>query len=162
MSEEIRVKGTWWSPEQPGQRLPGELTYSSTGGAELDLFGHFFETSDDSALRRPFTVFGTTVRGRPVTLFDCRTRNLTTHLPGGRSAQIRSNFGVVGGHFATRQEMRFCRVTARFTDLAEWAARTGIRVQRDLQGIAHHQPRRFLGINQQQTAQFPSAHFHHP
>ena len=69
------------------------------------MFGHFFETSDDSALRRPFTVFGTTVRGRPVTLFDCHTRNLTTHLPGGKSAQITSYFGVVGGHFATRSEM---------------------------------------------------------
>src|ERR1043166_4875859 len=132
MSKEIRVKGTWWSPDQLGQELPGELTYGPIGGAKLDLFGHFFETSDDSALRRPFTVCGTTVRGRPVTLFDCRTLNLTTHLPGGTSAQIASLFGVVGGHFATRQEMKFCRVTARFTDLTEWTGESGIAIQHDL------------------------------
>src|ERR1041385_746225 len=131
MSEEIRIKGTWWSPDRPGQELQGELTYGPTGGAELDLIGHFFETSDNSALPRPFTVFGTTLRGRPVTLFDCRTRNLTTHLPGGTSAHIASLFGVVGGHFVTPQEMRFCRVTARFTDLAEWTGMTGIAIQHD-------------------------------
>ncbi len=31
-----------------------------------------------------------------------------------------------------------------------------------VQGIAHHQPRRFLGEHEQQAAQFPPAHLHHP
>jgi len=131
MTAETRIKGTWWSPESPDKKLPGELTYSSTGGAQLDLYDYFFDTPDDSALRRQFTDWRITANGKPATLFKCHTRNLSMHLPGAKSARISTCFGVLGGHFSAPSEMKFCEMICELTNLADWAARSGIRVQLD-------------------------------
>lgn len=125
MSETTTIKGTWWLPENPDRKLIGEISYSPVDGAELDLFEHFF----DQLSTDRFTVWGITVKGKPVSLFDCHTMNITMHMPGARLGKVSSNFGVVGGHYAFAEEMQFVEVTADLSHLFEWARTTGINVE---------------------------------
>ncbi|HNX52231.1 MAG TPA: hypothetical protein PKI68_00645 [Pontiellaceae bacterium] len=124
MTEEITIKGTWWLPDNPGNRLSGEITYSPIGGARLSLYGSFSQHSD----HEKFTVWGTTVKGTPVSLFDCYTKNVIMHIPGARVAEISSYFGVIGGHFKTPDDLKFFEITAELSHLHEWAWTTGIKV----------------------------------
>lgn len=126
MSEEITIKGLWWLPGSPDKQLPGDITYSSTHGARLILFDHLFQ---DSTLDR-FTVWGITVSGKPISLFNCYTKSLTMHLPGARVAEISSYFGVIGGHFDSPNEMKFIKVTADLSYLHDWACTSGINARR--------------------------------
>src|ERR1043165_3408830 len=125
MNEPITIKGLWWLPAKPEKQLSGEITYGPVNGASLSLLDYFFH----DATRDPFTVWGMTVRGKPITLFDCHAKNLTMHLPGARVAEVSSYFGIVGGHFESPDQMRFAKVTAKLSHLHEWAWTTGIAVE---------------------------------
>lgn len=122
MNEDVTIKGLWWLPSKPEKELSGEITYGLTTGARLSLLDHFF----DVAKRDRFTVWGMTAKGKPITLFDCYTRNLTVHIFGARVAEVSSYFWVVGGHFNTPEEMKFAKVTAELSHLHEWAWTTGL------------------------------------
>ena len=124
MKEDTTIKGLWWLPDKPEKQLAGEITYGPVRGARLSLLDHFF---GQATLDR-FTVWGMTVRGKPVSLFDCHTKNLTMHHPGARVAEISSYFGIVGGHFKSPDQMKFAKVTANLSHLHEWAWTSGIHV----------------------------------
>ena len=121
---DTKIKGLWWLPGNPEKQLSGEITYGPTSGVQLSLLDHFFK---DSTLDS-FTVWGMTVRGKPVTLFNCHTKNLTMHLPGARVAEISSYFGIVGGHFKSPIEVKFLKVFAELSYLHEWTWTSGIKV----------------------------------
>ena len=122
MNEDVTIKGLWWLPNQPEKQLAGEITYGPASGARLSLLDHFFQDANLEG----FTVWGMTAKGKPVTLFDCYTKNLTMHLPGARVAEVSSYFGVVGGHFSAPAEMKFAKVTADLSHLHEWADRKSV------------------------------------
>ncbi len=121
---DAKVKGLWWLPEHPEKQLSGEIVCGPAAGAQLSLLGHFFK----DATLDTFTVWGMTVRGKPVTLFNCHTKNLTMHLPGARVAEISSYFGVMGGHFKSPDEMKFAKVFANLSHLHEWTWTSAISV----------------------------------
>jgi hypothetical protein len=121
---DTKTKGLWWLPDNPEKQLSGDISYGPTSGAQLSLLDHFFK----DATLDPFTVWGMTVRGKPVTLFECHTKNLTLHLPGARVAEISSYFGVVGGHFTSPDEMKFMKVFADLSHLHEWTWTSAISV----------------------------------
>ena len=125
MNETTTIKGLWWLPANPEKQLSGEITYGSVSGASLSLLDYFFQDATGDL----FTVWGMTVSGKPITLFDCHAENLTMHLPGARVAEVSSYFGVVGGHFESREQMKFAKVTAKLSHLHEWAWTTGIAVE---------------------------------
>jgi hypothetical protein len=127
MSETTIVKGVWWLPDRPEKRLSGEVTYSSTGGAEIDLYDYFFEELSTD----PLTVWGVTVDGKMVTLFDGYSRNMTMQSSGAKVSNVASNFSVVGGHFASKYELRFYEVSASLSHLQRWVWSTGIQVTPD-------------------------------
>lgn len=118
------VKGLWWLPDVPDRQLPGELCYGPTAGAGLNLFEYFF----NGPVRDRFTVWGSTVNGAAVTLFNCNTTNMTMHLPGGRAAEIDSYFAVIGGHFRSPEEMSFAKLKVDLTNLIDWAWTTGLEI----------------------------------
>ena len=124
MNEDITIKGLWWLPDKPEKQLVGEITYGPTSGAQLNLLDYFFK----EARGDQFTVWGMTVSGRPVSLFNCHAKNLTMHLPGARVAEISSYLGIVEGHFKAPDQMKFAKVTAELSHLQEWAWTSGINV----------------------------------
>lgn len=121
---ETTLKGQWWLPDQPDGALPGEITYGPMSGASLNVHGFFFKDTDNEARHRPFLLWGETIKGRAITLFDCHA-NVEWNMPGGRAATITTYFGVLGGHFRSADELKFKTMEARFTNLYDWAQITG-------------------------------------
>lgn len=137
MGDTCTTKGYWWLPAAPENRLAGEITYGPATGACLNVQGHFFSGEAIHEHKRGFTVLGTTTNGKLVSLFDCRTLNVRRHIPGSTLAIVSSYFGVLGGHFARPEDMRFASVTASFTHLREWTWATGIRNEPSPSGHGH-------------------------
>ena len=131
MSDLIKAKGVWWLPEKPGKRLSGEITYSPTGGAEIDLYDYFFEELSTE----PLTVWGITADGKRVTLFDGYTRNMTMHSSGAKVSKISSNYAVTGGHFKLKNDLEFYEVSATLSHLQRWVWSTGIHITPDSLGM---------------------------
>jgi hypothetical protein len=132
------TKSIWWLPGQPETRLQGETTYGPTSGAELDLFGHLYESFDDQKLVERFTLHGLDFKARPISLFGCMIKGGEMNLPGGRSCKIASVSGIVGGHYGSLSEVLFKEVRVQFKGLVEWTCTTGIKLkaQASQQGIA--------------------------
>jgi len=130
MNNEVTVKGVWWLPEKPERRLAGEITYGSNSGARLSLYDHFFE----NPMAGGFAVWGMTVKGEDVSLFNCHATSISAHFIGGRVAEIVAYSGVIGGHFQSADQMKFIKVTAELSHLHEWAWRSGLQLTRKKSG----------------------------
>ena len=73
MNEDITIKGLWWLAETPEKKIAGEITYGPATGSRLSVFDYFFQ----GPRFEPFTVWGITAKGKPLSLFNCRTTNFT-------------------------------------------------------------------------------------
>jgi hypothetical protein len=131
VSETTTIKGTWWLPENPDRKLVGEITYSSTGGAAIDLYDYFLEEWSTA----PLTVWGITADGKAVTVFDGYTRNMTEHSSGAKVSKIASNSAVIGGHFESKGHLKFYEVSASLSHLQRWVWSTGIHITPDNSGM---------------------------
>lgn len=82
-----RWPGWWFTPALPDRRVPGILTWSEGGGAELELIGGLSPSqsswnritvqSDDAAepgVISPATIWGETADGKPVSLWEISLR----------------------------------------------------------------------------------------
>jgi hypothetical protein len=140
MAEE-KVKGTWWTADDPARLVQGEITYSSTAGATVDLFGALFDDSDLSRLRRRFTLQGLTIREQQVSLFEAAVKGSHMHVPGGRSSVISSVFGVVGGHYLQPSDLTLSEIRVSLTGLRDWTWISGIetKYEEESRGVIYTQ-----------------------
>lgn len=88
MCDSHRIKGWWFLPTAPDERVPGVLTWSQEEGAELELIGGLSHgpgyqmvsegvwQSDLSALEmKPSTIYGETEAGKLVALWGAERGN---------------------------------------------------------------------------------------
>jgi hypothetical protein len=129
--EKTTIKGVWWLAEQPAKRLQGQVTYGTTSGAEVDLFGLFYDAFDDKKLLERVTLQGLTLKTKPVSLFNAVYVGGEMNLPGGASSRFRSCSGVVGGHFKSLKEIFFKKVLINFKGLVDWTCTTGTQIKAD-------------------------------
>ena len=85
--EPIQTKGYFWLPENPEEKLPGELRISEIGRVELELMGIFTnsESTGSGPIESLFNrldsvdrICGQIYEGYFVTLLDCLLTNTTT------------------------------------------------------------------------------------
>ena len=124
---EQRIKGNWWRIDAPDQKLPGEITYSATVGATVDLFGHIYEGFGQPGRTERFTLHGLTLNNKPITLFECVVAKSTRHMPGGASCFVESSFGIVGMHVAEAADIQFKTASIAFNGLRDWTWMSGIQ-----------------------------------
>jgi hypothetical protein len=124
-----KIKGAWWLPEKPDLKLNGELTYGPTVGAELEVYGDFFNAVDLTPPHRKITIWGETIAAKPVTMFKSLATGGNIHVPGGRTTRFISYDAVLGGHFLKPDDMVFTRAEAKLSGLQDWTYMTGISVQ---------------------------------
>lgn len=129
LPEKTTIKAICWRADAPDKKLQGELEYGPTSGAELDLFGHLYDSFDDKKFLERFTLHGLNFKNKPFSLFNSVICGGEIHLPGGRSCKISSVFGVAGGHYRAPEEILFKRVEVHFTGLVEWTCITGIGIK---------------------------------
>src|SRR5690242_14017327 len=101
IEQEETVKGYWWLPNAPEVHYPGEVTYSPTTGAKLELYEALIEPmGPDRERSKRFTIYGKTRSGTDVSLFACHITNLTNSSSGFGSTSLFAECAVFGEHFS--------------------------------------------------------------
>jgi hypothetical protein len=118
--------GSFWLPEEPGDVLTGNLSFSHEKGISLQLVGDFANNLFDDAERRS-RIIGVTAKKR-VTLDGCSPGNHSTTSLGLRTQEYRIDRMWLGHHFAASDETRFTAAIVTFDDLPVWVGRSIVQV----------------------------------
>jgi hypothetical protein len=131
MCDHQRIKGWWFLPGAPHERLPGVLTWTQENGANLELFGGLssppkyeqvgdkvWQTDEVVAEMPPSTIYGETDAGAPLTLWDAERGNYQANL----WHQVREEFWhapfvCVGAHVPSAHAPALRAATVAFDDL---------------------------------------------
>ena len=130
-NDKTTVKGVWWLETQPAKKLLGEVVFGSTSGADVDVYGHFHDTFDDTHLLQRFTLHGETIKTKPIYSFETFFTGGEMNLPGGMSCRLHSCLGVVGGHYSSLKQIAFKNVHVRIQGLVDWTWITGLQIKFD-------------------------------
>ena len=126
--EKITIKGSWWRPDEPETKLPGEITYSPVDGATVSVYGAFAGGN----MNTRFTLWGISAKGESLTLFHCHVSNLQHYASGNVISEIFSRFGVIGGHFSSEIDIKMTSMSYDLSNLNHWLARSQIRARVEL------------------------------
>jgi hypothetical protein len=141
----FEVQGEWWLPGRADRKVPGILTFSPEGGAELSLFGSLRSileegerSEEDGAVRVAITQAalersGSYPRlhgdagGTVYTLQDClRVRSLNRTFSGQGSETIRVTRILRGALFEEDEALEATGMSFGLTHLVDWIGETGI------------------------------------
>jgi hypothetical protein len=122
-SERQRIKGWFYLPESPADRIPGILTWQPDAGASLELIGGLspgpdFQETSTGGLRateivgdvRPGTIYGDSDSGKAVTIWDAQRGKYTAGFTGNVHEEFwHSSWMCVGAHIPSPQDPAFTR-----------------------------------------------------
>ncbi|PFU24398.1 hypothetical protein COK80_22870 [Bacillus anthracis] len=118
--DEFEVDGKWFRPNDSERSFHGKLLFSHTDTI-LHLFGSLTQTEQDPLglhqLDDLNIIFGYTLEGELVTLFNVYQTSNQVRFGGHPSQSYKFDFFVVGGHFSSLEELNFDEVSFRSTYL---------------------------------------------
>lgn len=108
------IRGYWWIPDSPHDRIAGTLSFPADEGASIELFSCFGDEIHPSQERVPI-IYGIALgSGAPITLEDCRFRNQS-------GTTTYSCFRVFkGAHIEHPSENIFFAIDVSLTHLCTW------------------------------------------
>lgn len=125
LSDDLREEGLWWIAGSEEHKVGGTLTFDQTDGAELKLLGTlrsipasfgFSSDTDDAPI-----IYGTTKRGKSITLMGTINRQRQFNMPGIANEVWFANLLVVGIHLISdSEESIFSKSYFRFTGIEKW------------------------------------------
>lgn len=130
LSEKLSIKGIWFVPSTPENRLAGELCYDPEAGSKLTLYGSFSDnliTIDDSQK----VIIGLVEGSRYVTLFDTfqiRRESVTFRRDTELSTPICTycvNFFALDCYVDSWDSLLVSSVKIHYRNLEEWVGVTG-------------------------------------
>jgi len=119
------LRGFWWLPERPDDKVAGILTFPAEESIRLELIGALKDLPDLVNSQSPEVVLGI-ADGKLVTLVDCIESRISLSLPGCMSQSFVAAMALVGAHFDSTEKMMFNRVDVQYPLLADWAGVSGI------------------------------------
>jgi hypothetical protein len=134
ISEKIHKSGYFWLPSKPKEKLPGTLSISESGEAELEILGVFGDPvvalSDESEVER---INGLIEGGRFITLDKCFYKRKSISFGGISKSTFYVHFVFIGVLYQDRDELLYSSFTFSVEGLDEWLSITGINVEHDLE-----------------------------
>jgi hypothetical protein len=130
MIDELELKGQWWLPEKPGDKVTGTLRFNQEEGLILELIGTLDELKSGPVSARwdADIILGWPTKGNPVTLYRCSQKAKTFNAPGMITQIIRADFMFWGSHFNGPDKLKFRSATVRFSHFDEWLGISGFEV----------------------------------
>ena len=120
-----RLKGTWWLPTHPHDRLSGLLTLDDDEFPGLSLVGSFHGLKGDLQAA-PDAILGFAESAGHVTLLNCRQTQWT--FAGLNSSAFNAGMAILGQHFRSLDDVLLDEMYVHFNGLTRWSCQTGLRV----------------------------------
>jgi hypothetical protein len=139
-----RISGTFWFPEEPGQKFSGELileldhayTIECNLSRDRQLRATF---SPNRILNKYFTLFGEDRQSRPLSLLKCGCSQLPTFNTAHEITQNQISFFVnvvlAGTHVTELDEGRFQSFSVFFREFNQWAGQANLAMGIDLEEL---------------------------
>lgn len=137
MIDEFELKGSWWLPEKPEEKISGFIRFVPSQGAILDLIGTFKEIQErDNRIKETLKselILGISLDGKKITLHKCFETNTTINT-SYNSNQIESkNFKTsflaerifLGAHFERKEDIKFKELSVQYSYLDQWVNVSG-------------------------------------
>lgn len=136
--EKFDIKGYWWVPKRPAQKLAGDLSYSPDEGAYLSLLGVLGKPFTNNP-EKPEIILGTSQEGKSFTLFNLIPTNINWAITGLGGSKYFAHFVFEGAHFKSKNAIKFHKLQGRYTDLDAWANMFGFKID---DGFSHRRSSR--------------------
>jgi hypothetical protein len=121
-NEPVAIRGQFWRPEAEEPKLFGQLTYSQSVGAALELYGTFGEPWSTD----PRNIWGTTIMGTPVTLFDVYLDNQSSGATTDDATSYYTSYtAAIGRHYLSTAEIKARQARIGIEQLNHWARLPG-------------------------------------
>ena len=138
ISKPIDTRGFFWLPDDPNNKLPGNLSVSESGAIRVEMMGLFNESLHNAKsmlngfAREYDRVICEVESGGKVTLENCLYQASRVSLSGGLSSStLLAELAFVGAHFYSKEDMRFSEFTFSVDGLEEWLLVSGISMDPD-------------------------------
>jgi hypothetical protein len=130
MFDNFEIKGEWWLPSQPENKVIGILSFNHEMNIKLQLIGSFRDVT--SMLKtpsfQPEIIIGISESGDKCTLVYNMETNKEIHFGGIPNSLFVSRFLLIGKHFTSYAEIRFASLQAHFTNLEEWLCKKPFQI----------------------------------
>ena len=140
VSEPIEARGYFWLPNDPDNKLPGNLSISEKGEVRVEMIGLFSEllaAFNDrlSGFVSEFDrVLGQVEDGGKVTLERCFYQPRRLSLSGGLSgSELIAEMAFIGAHFDNQEDMMVSEFRFSIEGLQDWLLISGIEMEQDLE-----------------------------
>lgn len=120
--DDFELKGIWWLPDQPDQRISGILSFRNENKILLELLGSLYEKKalGGNDIFQPEVILGVSDSGHICTLFKNYETSSNLSFPGVNKSIIMSKFLFIGKHFQAERELQFPSFQVNFTNLENW------------------------------------------
>ncbi len=129
MLESLDELGTFWIPGREDDKLSGRLIFNPKESEISLLLVGSFSDADSMGMRDVERIFGW-VGKKKVTVDRCFTSSSKVSSPGVNSTSIIGNRIFLGAHIEV-DDSSFKAVTLSFSDLGNWASKSGIVYKMD-------------------------------
>jgi hypothetical protein len=127
MTEKIELKGLWFLPESPENKIEGTLVFDPENNSILELTGTFNDSSikvEDHEI-----ILGFTTKGKEITLFNCLSAGGSMSFPGIHVTRYDVQFIFEGKYFTVPDELKFKKLRANIVKLEEWVNIWGFNIE---------------------------------
>lgn len=129
MQKEFEMKGYWWLPEDPENKIQGTLKYQPNEGIHLETLGFFGDIQSSIRPNEYDIILGVNLNNKPITLVNCFQTGPSFRFPGFQEGNYFSHLLLIGDHFCRSEDIRFKEVYARFTYIDEWINIYGFNIE---------------------------------
>lgn|GEM_PF-1868861 len=154
LTDRFEYEGLWWLPDNPDEKISGNLLFDPDEGATLKLISSYnldeivgnrsFDPDEGATLKLigPFksiqnldtlskyeVIFGISTNGKYITLYNCMEIRCSLNLPGLLVSQYYVDTIIMGGHFLKPADIQFKKVSVMYQYLNEWVNISAFEIQ---------------------------------
>jgi len=137
MKEGFQYEGYWWLPEEPEDRISGQLIFVPGEKITLVLRGAFGINSGRDNLFKPELIQPNLIMGiesgmgREITILECQQTSGATVIAGNElhTSTYIGKAIFVGAHFKADDQIKFSSISVRFSGSEIWANKNPIVIE---------------------------------
>ena len=125
--ENFQIKGHWWLPDAPQEKITGTLSFSKEDGGTLEL-DDLFSEEDSARIHEPPIILGISQNGKSYTLYKTLYTSWTLPILGLGTAKYFTHLIFEGIHFENPESIRFHQLYADYRNLDAWIDTYGFKI----------------------------------